>query len=139
MSDKYNDIINLPHHVSTRHPQMAMSARSAQFAPFASLTGYDNEVKETERLTSKKIDLDDEEKSILDNKIQIILDQISAKPIVTISYFIKDTKKDGGKYTTITGIVKKIDRYKRIIILEDNSEIPIYDIIDISCDIISMY
>ena len=132
MSNKYDDIINLPHHISTKHPQMSLEARAAQFAPFAALIGYDDEVKETARLTNKKIELDDEAKSIIDNKMQIILENISARPTISITYFIPDTKKDGGKYVTTTGILKRIDEYKQVIVLEDRTEIPINEIVDIS-------
>ena len=131
MSNKYDDIINLPHHISKKHPQMTLEARAAQFAPFAALTGYDDEVKETERLTNRRIELDDEAKSILDNKIQIILEQISQRPTVSITYFLPDTKKAGGEYVTITGIIKKVDGYNQVIVLENRTEIPINEIIDI--------
>lgn len=131
MSNKYDDIINLPHHISKKHPQMTLEARAAQFAPFAALTGYDDEVKETERLTNRRIELDDEAKSILDNKIQIILEQISQRPTVSITYFLPDTKKAGGEYVTITGTIKKIDGYNQVIVLENRTEIPINEIIDI--------
>lgn len=131
MSNKYDDIINLPHHISKKHPQMTLEARAAQFAPFAALTGYDDEVKETARLTNRRIELDDEAKSILDNKIQIILEQISQRPTVSITYFLPDTKKAGGEYVTITGIIKKVDSYNQVIVLENRTEIPINEIIDI--------
>ncbi len=131
MSNKYDDIINLPHHISKKHPQMTLEARAAQFAPFAALTGYDDEVKETARLTNRRIELDDEAKSILDNKIQIILEQISQRPTVSITYFIPDTRKAGGEYVTITGIIKKVDGYNQVIVLENRTEIPINEIIDI--------
>ena len=134
MSNKYDDIINLPHHISKKHPQMTLEARAAQFAPFAALTGYDDEVKETERLTNRRIELDDEAKSILDNKIQIILEQISQRPTVSITYFIPDTRKAGGEYVTITGIIKKVDGYNQVIVLENRTEIPINEIIDIDMD-----
>ncbi len=134
MSNKYDDIINLSHHISTKHPQMSLEARAAQFAPFAALTGYDDEVKETARLTNERIELDDEAKSIIDNKIQMILEQLSTKPIVSFTYFIPDTKKEGGRYATITGIIKKIDEYKQVIILEDKTEIPVKEIINISSE-----
>ena len=131
MSNKYDDIINLPHHISKKHPQMTLEARAAQFAPFAALTGYDDEVKETARLTNRRIELDDEAKSILDNKIQIVLEQISQRPTVSITYFIPDTRKAGGEYVTITGIIKKVDGYNQVIVLENRTEIPINEIIDI--------
>ena len=129
---KYDDIINLPHHISKKHPQMSLEARAAQFAPFAALTGYDDAVKETARLTNERIDLDDEAKMMLDAKLQVIREQLSEKPLVTITYFVPDAKKDGGKYVTTNGNVKKIDDYKHLIILDNSLEIPIDEIIDIA-------
>lgn len=132
MKNKYDDIINLPHHISKKHTPMTLEARAAQFAPFAALTGYGDEIRETARLTNRRIDLDEEAKSILDNKIQIILKQMLQKPTVTITYFIPDLKKDGGKYITIFGIIKRIDKYKQVIVLEDKTEVQINEIIDIN-------
>ena len=136
---QYDDIINLPHHVSKKHPQMSLYARSAQFAPFAALTGYEDAIKETSRETSEKIDIDDELKSILDSKLQIIMEQIKNKPEISITYFIPDLKKDGGSYIIVTGIVKKIDLYNQHIYLANNTDIPINDIINISGQIFKMY
>ena len=128
----YDDIINLPHHVSKKHPPMSLYARSAQFAPFAALTGYEDAVKETARETTERIDIDDEIKSILDGKIQILIEQLKKRPEVSITYFLHDLRKDGGAYITVDGIIKKIDTYNQNIILADNTEIPINEIIDIS-------
>lgn len=129
---KYDDIINLPHHISKKHPQMSLEARAAQFAPFAALTGYDDAVKEIARLTNERIDLDDEAKMMLDAKLQVIREQLLEKPLVIITYFVPDAKKDGGKYVTTNGNVKKIDDYKHLIILDNSLEIPIDEIIDIT-------
>ena len=138
MSNKYDDIINLSQHVSNKHPQMTLEARAAQFAPFAALTGYEDAIYETARLTNERIELDEESKSILDNKIQIIKEQISTRPTISFTYFIPDLKKDGGKYVTVTGIVRKIDEYRQIIILEDKTEIPINEIISIMGTIVEI-
>ena len=138
MSNKYDDIINLSHHVSNKHPHMTLEARAAQFAPFAALTGYEDAIYETARLTNERIELDEESKSILDNKIQIIKEQISTRPTISFTYFIPDLKKDGGKYVTVTGIVRKIDEYRQIIILEDKTEIPINEIISIMGTIVEI-
>ncbi len=135
--NKYDDIINMPHHVSSKHPQMSLYARSAQFAPFAALTGYEDAINETARETSQKIEIDDESKIILDSKLQILTDKIKQKPEILFTYFVKDQKKEGGKYITITGIVKKIDMYEGCIYLMDNTTIPLNDIIDISGEIFS--
>ena len=138
MNNKYDDIINLPHHISKKHQQMTLEARAAQFAPFAALTGYEDAINETARQKNKKIELDDEAKEILDNKIQIIKEQIQTKPIITFKYFKPDLKKDGGQYIKATGIVKKIDEYEQKIILENKIEIPITQIISITSDTIKI-
>lgn len=133
---KYDDIINLSRPVSKR-PKMTLEQRSAQFAPFAALTGYEGQVKETARLTSKKIEIDDELKSILDNKLQIIEDNLDKVPLISIKYFIPDLKKEGGFYQRITGKVTKIDKYKKLIIVDKLIAISIFDIIEITGDIFS--
>ncbi len=133
--DDYSDIINLSRPVSKR-PRMSLEQRSAQFAPFAALTGYEGQVKETARLTNKKIEINEELKEILDLKIQLIQEKIKEQPDVTITYFIPDDKKQGGKYKTVTNSVKKIDTYKNEIILIDGTTIAIDEIIDISSEII---
>lgn len=133
--NKYDDIIKLPHHVSKRHPQMSIMARSAQFAPFAALSGYDEAVKETARLTDKRLEIDDGLKSILNNKLQYILENININPEIIFTYFVYDKKKTGGKYVEKIGIVKKIDLIEKYILLTDKSKIPIEEIIDINGEI----
>lgn len=129
-TDKYNDIINMPHHVSKTHPQMSLKARSAQFAPFAALTGYGDVINETGRLTNEKIEIDDELKEILNEEIMKIKSKLSKRLTISFTYFIPDAKKNGGKYVTVKGIVKKVN--DNSIILEDKTEILIEDIIDIT-------
>lgn len=135
---KYDDIINLPHPVSKKHPQMSIEARSAQFAPFASLTGYDEVIRETVRLTNERINIDESVKTILDWKLQMIEEQITNQPLITFTYFVPDRKKKGGRYLTVTGSVEKIDEYKHMVILEDKTEIPITEIVEISGEILNM-
>ena len=135
----YDDIINLEHHVSKKHPPMSLYARSAQFAPFAALTGYEDAVKETAREVGDRVDIDEELKCILDSKIQMLLEQIKKRPEVSITYFVHDQKKDGGAYITIDGIVKKIDTYNQCIYFADNTEIPIIDILDISGELFKVF
>lgn len=132
---KYDDIINKPHHKSKTHPPMSLYARSSQFAPFAALTGYEDLVTETAREVSERIEIDDEFKKILDGKIQLLSEKIKNKPEIIFTYFIPDLTKNGGAYVTVTGIVKKIDLYNQAIILEDKTQIPINEIIDISGEI----
>lgn len=132
--DDYSDIINLSRPVSKR-PRMSLEQRSAQFSPFAALTGYEGQVKETARLTNKKIEINEELKEILNLKIQLIQEKIKEQPQIEITYFIPDSKKDGGRYETVTNSVKKIDTYKGEIILIDGTTIAIDEIIDISSEI----
>lgn len=128
--DNYSDIINLSRPVSKR-PRMSLEQRSAQFAPFAALTGYEGQVKETARLTNKKIEINEELKEILNQKIQLIQKKIKEQPQIEITYFIPDSKKDGGRYETICNTIKKIDMYTNEIIMLDGTRIDIDDIIDI--------
>ena len=122
MKTKYEDILNLPHHVSKTRPQMPMSDRAAQFAPFAALTGYDAAIKETGRLTDEKIELDEEALTALDMKYQLLMDALTDAPAVTITYFQPDERKDGGKYITTTCAVKKLDDFERRITMQDPSQ-----------------
>ena len=130
----YDDIINLKRPIS-KHPKMSLYQRSAQFAPFAALTGYEGQVKETAILTDRRIELDEEMKLILDLKIQVIKEMLSDNPEVEITYFIPDTRKDGGKYETIINNVKKIDSYNEHIIMQNNLKIEIKEIININSNI----
>ena len=131
MSDDYKDIINLPHHVSSKRPQMPMLDRAAQFSPFAALTGYDDAIHETGRLTDEKIDLSEEEKEALDRKQQILMERLGDHPALTVTYFVPDAKKSGGAYVTTTGRLKKIDDIEGALILVSGERIVIEDIIEI--------
>ena len=133
--DDYSDIINLSRPVSKR-PRMSLDQRSAQFAPFAALTGYEGQVKETARLTDKKIELNEELKEILDSKIQLIREKIKEQPQIEITYFIPDSKKDGGRYETICNAIQKIDMYVNEIIMLDGTRIDIEEIINIQGDLV---
>ena len=128
--DNYSDIINLSRPVSKR-PRMSLKQRSAQFAPFAALTGYEGQVKETARLTNKKIEINEELKEILNKKIQLIQKKIKEQPQIEITYFIPDSKKDGGRYETICNNIQKIDMYTNEFVMLDGTRININDIIDI--------
>ena len=125
---KYADIICLPHHTSRTRPRMSVSARAAQFAPFAALTGYGAAVDETARLTDDRIVLDENAKAMLDGKLQIIVEHLNDLPEVTFTYFEPDKKKSGGAYVSVTGQVKEIDEYERVIKLCDGVKIPIRQI-----------
>ena len=129
---KYEDIIELPHHISKKHPQMSKEARAAQFAPFAALTGYGEAVNETARITDSKIELDEETKSIINEKLNIIDTNIKIKPLVTFTYFVPDKYKSGGSYETVTGNARKIDMSNKCIILTNKKKINIDDLINVS-------
>ena len=131
MNRKYNEIMWLPHHVSKTRPQMPMSDRAAQFAPFAALTGYDAAIKETGRLTDERIELDVEALSALDMKYQLLMEALDEAPEVTITYFQPDERKAGGKYVSAVGVVKKIDDFERLITMQDGTKIPMDDILSI--------
>ena len=131
MSGKYDDIIDLPHKKSATRPQLTMAQRAAQFSPFAALTGHGDAIKETARLTEKRIDLQQDCKERLNERLQLIREQLNAEPEVTITYFLADDKKDGGMYVEATGIVKKIDEYAKTVLLHDGTRIPMDDIVDI--------
>jgi len=120
-SHKYDDILYLPHHVSSVHPQMSLQNRAAQFSPFAALTGYDDQAREAARLTDEKIELSESMKALLDDKLRMIQGQLEAgtdtsPPLITVTFFKPDTRKEGGEYVTFTGEVKKLDTIERKII-----------------------
>ena len=131
----YADIINLPHHELTTRQRMPRINRAASFEPFAALTGYDDAVRETARLTSERIELDEGTKEVLNDKLRIALDKADEQPEISITYFLPDTWKSGGAYVTVKAVIKRIDEYERLVILTDKSTIPIDDIYEIEGDI----
>ena len=135
MKNDYDDIINLPHHVSSTRPQMSMIDRAAQFSPFAALTGYDAAIKETGRLTDEKIELDEEALSNLNMKFQILFEKLDEQPDIAITYFKPDETKSGGAYLTTTDKIKKVDEYERIITTANGTKIPMDDVINLESDI----
>ena len=130
-TDKYDDIINMPHHKSAKHPQMSMINRAAQFSPFAALTGHGEAIKETARLTDERVELDEAVKAVIDERLQYIEENIKSKPTATVTYFEPDDRKEGGEYVTVTGKVGKIDRVINCIIMTNGMIIPICEIFNI--------
>lgn len=126
---KYDDIIDLPCHVSQNRPHMPILDRAAQFSPFAALTGYDSAVKEAMRLTEEQIDLDEDSKAALDRKLSFLKACLNERPEVTVTFFRPDDKKEGGAYQTVSGKVRKIDFYERRLIMEDGMALPMEYII----------
>ena len=135
MKNDYDDIINLPHHVSSTRPQMSMIDRAAQFSPFAALTGYDAAIKETGRLTDEKIELDEEALSNLNMKFQILFEKLDEQPDIAITYFKPDETKSGGAYLTTTDKIKNVDEYERIITMAKGTKIPMDDVINLESEI----
>ena len=123
-NNDYSDIINLPHHVSRRHPQMSIENRAAQFSPFAALTGYDAAIDETARETDDMKELTEDRLVMLDQKLMLLRECISRRPVVTVRYFEPDARKEGGAYISRTGIVKKIDDITHSLSLESGEIIP---------------
>ena len=134
MKTQYDDIIHLPHHVSKTRPQMSMLDRAAQFSPFAALTGYEDAIQETGRLTDTKVEIGEEVREELDRKQQYLQDIIADRPEITITYFVPDEKKAGGSYTSRTGSLKRIDCYERLLVLTDGTKIPLDEIVDIESE-----
>ena len=130
MTDKfpYEDIVNLPPHISKKHPQPTMLERAARFAPFAAITGYEEMVLEEARVTEERVELDEGTLAILNEKLNIIHESLDSEPIIKITYFEPDKKKYGGAYVSVTGTVKRIDEYERIVIMSDGKKIPIDEI-----------
>lgn len=132
---KYDDIINLPHPTSQKRPRMSVQDRAAQFSPFAALTGYDAAIRETARLTEERIELNEYEQAVLDQRITLLQEHLKDLPEVTITYFQPDERKEGGKYRSLTGAVKKIDPYERQLVLADKSKISIESILNLESEL----
>ncbi len=131
MDKKYAAIAGVPHHVSRVHPQMSMEDRAAQFSPFAALTGYGDVILETQRLTDEKVELDEEALELLDEKYQILMCRMEEQPVVQITYFQPDERKEGGSYVTVTGVVRRVDDVMRKITMQDGNEIEMEKILNV--------
>lgn len=132
--NKYTDIIHLSRPKS-KHPSMSLNNRSFQFAPFSALTGYEEKIKETARITSSKIDLTEEEKLKLNDKLEWLKENIKKQPEVIITYFLADKKKSGGSYQKITGNIRRIDEVEKCLVFRDKTKVFLDDIIDIKSDV----
>lgn len=127
----YDDIIDLPHHVSETHPPMSRADRAAQFSPFAALTGYDAAVRETARMTERRIELDEGVKTELNARLNCILEHLPEHPQVSITYFVPDEKKSGGAYRTVTGAVRKLDSFAKTLTLVDGTVVPMEEMVHV--------
>lgn len=130
----YEDIVDLPHHVSKKHPQPTMMERAARFSPFAAITGYEEMVLEEARTTDEFLELDEGTKSVLNAKLQLVQELLPKQPEITFTFFQPDKRKDGGAYVTKTGTVKRIDEYEQLVVMTDGMRIPINYIFEIESD-----
>lgn len=135
MNRTYDDIITLPHPRSLKHPHMPVSDRAAQFAPFAALTGYDAAIRETARLTDRKVEPDEDAKAALDQKQQMLIHAADEHPEVTVTYFRADQRKSGGSYVSASGQFKKVDPHRRLLIMTDGTSIPLDDILELNSSV----
>ena len=131
----YEDIVDLPHHISKKHPQPTMADRAARFAPFAAITGYEEMVLEEARVTDERIEMDESSKAALNEKLNMILEVIDEQPEVSITYFEPDKRKAGGAYITVTGTVKRIDEYEHLVIMTDGKKINIDEIYNLQSEL----
>ena len=131
MTGKYDDIINLPHPDSPKHPRMSLYDRAAQFSPFAALTGHGAAIAETGRLTDQRMELDEYEMVRVDAELQRLQELLPDRPAASVTYFVPDERKAGGSYQTVTGEVKRIDTVSGMIQMTDRQLIPIADIFSI--------
>ena len=131
MTGPYDDIINLPHPTSAKHPRMPLSDRAAQFAPFAALSGHSAALVETARLTDQRMELDEYEMARVDAELQHLQELLPGRPTASITYFVPDERKNGGSYQTVIGSVKRIDAVNGVIQMTDWQCIPIADVFSI--------
>ena len=136
---RYVDIIDLPHFVSPGRHHMSNYERAAQFAPFDALTGYDEAIEETGRLTDNEVQLGEQEIEELDMKLRIIADHIKDKPKILIRYFVKDLYKEGGHYEESMITIKRIDMLSRTMVAEDKRVFDLDYIVDVKGDLLTAY
>ena len=131
---RYDDLLDLPHPVSQKHPRMSAHDRAAQFSPFAALTGHSAAMEETARLTDQKLEPSELQLEELNANLQILQTHIHEKPAVRIAYFMPDARKSGGEYLTVRGNVRHIDESTQMLILTDDTRIPLEDILTLTID-----
>ena len=131
MTNDYDDIINLPHHVSCKHPPMPMIDRAAQFAPFAALTGFGAVIQESARLTDREIELEEYAQERLNRMMMVLMESVHNHPTITIVYFKPDERKVGGSYVSLTGQVKRIDEYNHQLVFVDGTKVSMTTIVNL--------
>ncbi len=128
MNGKYDDIIDLPHPISAKHPRMGMTERAAQFSPFSALVGYEDAIGESGRLTQREVELDRDAREILNRQLSYLHDHPGQRILLT--YFRPDERKDGGSYVQTEGVVKKVDPLRQVLVLQTET-VPMGTILDL--------
>ena len=136
MSDKYDDIIHLPHPEPKCHPRMSLEARAAQFAPFAALTGHQAVLAETARYTEMNPGLDDQQCAELNRCVNLLLDRLEEHPMVVFTLFEEDGRKNGGRYREVKGIVAKYDEFERVFTLGDGQQVALSAVVSIDIQLL---
>ena len=131
----YTDLLDLPHPTSSRHPRMARRDRAAQFAPFSALTGYDDAIDETARLTDVQGELTEEMREELDRRQQLLLAHVDRRLLVAVTYFLPDARKAGGSYRIVKGILSGVDEQARVLMLENGHRIPLDRIYELDSEL----
>ena len=134
MSGPYDDLLHLPHPTSEKHPRMPLADRASIFSPFAALSGHGDAIRETARLTDRRMELDEDAKAELDRRQAVLLEHLGEQPEVTVTWFRPDERKEGGAYLTTTGRLKKIDALGRRLVLLDGTGIPLEDVADLESE-----
>lgn len=132
MSDDYKDIISLPRHISKYRRPMEMAKRAAQFAPFAALAGFEEEISEVARLTEARADIADHQEEIISRNLSYIKENIGSKPEATLTYFKEDDLKEGGSYISLSGRIKEISQDEKVLIFEDGTKVRIADLVEVN-------
>ena len=134
MSGPYDDMIDLPHPTSKKHPRMSIRDRAAIFSPFAALSGHGAAIVETARLTDRRMELDEDTKEELDQKQAVLMEHIEEQPEVTVTWFQPDERKEGGAYLTVTGRLKKLDKIRRVLVLTDGTKILLANVVELESE-----
>lgn len=130
---RYDYMLDMPYRKSLKRKNMSRTERAAQFGAFRALTGYEDEISETARLTDRRIELDEYQKSEIDRKLRYIFDNPKEEHNISVTYFVPDKRKTGGEYRTKKGKVKHINDYKRYILFTDGDRIMIDSIVYMEC------
>ncbi len=133
-SNPYEAIIDHPHFVSKKYPPMPMEKRAAQFSPFKAMVGYDDEVEEESRFTDSEIFMDENRLEELDDRMRTVAGKVAAgeRPVVTITHFVPDDRKEGGEYVVTEGRVRRIDEITGVLVLTDGRRIEIGRITEVA-------